>query len=63
MRVKSEKPKSRKPRPRVPVLPVCNIENARCLVESIGVSKTNQINESLSLANIYAMKDEKIEEE
>jgi ATP-dependent 26S proteasome regulatory subunit len=40
-----------------------NIENARSLAQSIGVSKTDQINEPLSLANIYAMKDEKIEED
>ena len=40
-----------------------NIENARSLAQSIGVLKTDQINEPLSLANIYAMKDEKIEEE
>ncbi len=40
-----------------------NIENARNLAESIGVSKIDQINQPLSLANIYAMRDEKIEEE
>lgn len=40
-----------------------NVENARCLAESIGVTKIDQINESLSLANIYSMRDEKIEED
>lgn len=39
-----------------------NTENARYLAESIGVSKIDEINQPLSLANIYAMKDEKIEE-
>jgi len=40
-----------------------NVENARCLAESISVSKIDQINESVSLANIYAMRDEHVEEE
>ncbi|CAF4605033.1 unnamed protein product [Rotaria sp. Silwood2] len=40
-----------------------NIENARRLADSIGVSKIDHINEPLSLANIYDMKDEHIAEE
>jgi hypothetical protein len=39
------------------------IENARCLAESIGVSKLDQINRPVSLADIYAMRDEKIEDD
>ncbi|CAF3486229.1 unnamed protein product [Rotaria socialis] len=40
-----------------------NIENARCLADSIGVSKLDQITEPLPLANIYAMRDENVVEE
>ncbi|CAF1476793.1 unnamed protein product [Rotaria sordida] len=40
-----------------------NIENARRLADSIGVSNIDQINEPLSLANIYAMRDENVAEE
>jgi hypothetical protein len=39
------------------------VENARCLAESIGVSKIEQINTSLPLANIYAMRDERVEDD
>ena len=40
-----------------------NVENARCLAESIGVLQSDQINEPLSLADIYEMRGEKIVEE
>jgi hypothetical protein len=39
------------------------IENARRLAEYIDIPNIDQINEPLSLANIYAMRGEKIEEE
>ncbi|CAF0744877.1 unnamed protein product [Rotaria sp. Silwood1] len=42
---------------------ILDIENARRLADSIGVSKINEINEPLSLANIYAMRDENVVEE
>lgn len=40
-----------------------SVENARLLADSIGVSNIDHINEPLSLANIYAMRDENIIEE
>jgi hypothetical protein len=40
-----------------------SIEDGRRLAQSIGVSKIDQINEPLSLANIYDMRDEKIKEQ
>ncbi|CAF4109149.1 unnamed protein product [Adineta steineri] len=40
-----------------------SIENARHLAESIGVSNIDQINQPLPLANVYAMKDEIVNEQ
>lgn len=40
-----------------------SIENAHSIAESIGISNMNQINEPISLGNIYAIKNEKIENE
>ena len=39
-----------------------SVEHARSLAESIGVSNSEQINEPIPLANVYAMRDEKLEE-
>ncbi|CAF4371039.1 unnamed protein product, partial [Adineta steineri] len=40
-----------------------SIENARNLAESIGVSNIDQIDQPLPLANVYAMKDEIVNEQ
>ena len=39
-----------------------SVENARTLAESIGVSRLDQINHSISLAEIYAMREENLED-